>query len=62
MTALLCCILWLLVALALPVLILDWLTISRTERIQRLRAFGYSQQRIADHLGISRRQVRQALA
>lgn len=58
----LCFLLWILVALTLPLLILDWATCSRTERIRRLRAMGWSQARIADHLRISRYQVRKALA
>lgn len=57
-----CIFLWICVALTLPLLIIDWATMSRTERIRRLRAMGWSQARIADHLRISRYRVRQALA
>ena len=57
-----CIIASILALLLLPALILDWLTLSRTERIRRLRGMGWSQQRIADHLSISRYQVRRALA
>lgn len=39
-----------------------WLSESRTQRIHRLQRNGWSQQRIADHLRISRYQVRKALA
>jgi hypothetical protein len=57
-----CFIAWTLALLVLPLLILDWATLSRPERIRRLRAMGWSQQRIADHLHCSRWQVRKALA
>lgn len=57
-----CILAWTLALLVLPLLILDWLTLSRTERIRRLRAMGWSQQRIADRIGCSRWQVRKALA
>ena len=57
-----CIILWALALIVLPLLILDWITLSRSERIRRLRALGWSQQRIAEQLSISRHQVRKALA
>jgi hypothetical protein len=57
-----CIILWALALIVLPLLILDWITLSRSERIRRLRALGWSQQRIAEQLSISRYQVRKALA
>jgi hypothetical protein len=57
-----CIILWALALIVLPLLILDWITLSRSERIRRLRALGWSQQRIAEQLGCSRYQVRKALA
>ena len=57
-----CIILWALALLVVPFLIVDWATCSRSERIRRLRAMGWSQQRIADHLGVTRYRVRQALA
>lgn len=57
-----CFIAWTVALLLLPVLILDWATLSRPERIRRLRGMGWSQQRIADHLHVSRWQVRRALA
>lgn len=62
MNSFLCALVWIAAALLLPVLILDCATCSRTERITRLRALGWSQARIANHLGISRYQVRKALA
>jgi hypothetical protein len=50
---------WVILALLLlPVLFLAWLTESNRERAQRLRRAGWSQQRIADHLGVTRYRVR----
>lgn len=51
-----------LAALLLPLLILLWATESRPQRARRLRSYGWTQQRIADHLGVSRTTVRRALA
>lgn len=51
-----------LAALLLPLLILLWATESRPQRAKRLRSYGWSQQRIADHLQCSRTTVRRALA
>lgn len=48
--------------LLLPLLILLWATESRPQRARRLRSYGWTQQRIADHLGVSRTTVRRALA
>ena len=54
---------WAAVLIVLPVLILLWATESRPQRIRRLRSrYGWSQQRIADRLGVTRWAVRQALA
>jgi cytochrome c-type biogenesis protein CcmH/NrfF len=39
-----------------------WATESRSQRIHRLRRQGWSQQRIASHLQISRYQVRLAIS
>lgn len=47
-----------LAALLLPVLVLLWATESRQQRARRLRSYGWTQQRIADHLGVSRSTVR----
>jgi DNA-binding transcriptional regulator LsrR (DeoR family) len=53
----------LLALLLLPVLILLWATESTEQRARRLRrSYGWSQQRIADHMNISRYAVRSALA
>jgi DNA-binding transcriptional regulator LsrR (DeoR family) len=53
----------LLALLLLPVLILLWATESTEQRARRLRrSHGWSQQRIADHMNISRYAVRSALA
>jgi hypothetical protein len=48
--------------LLLPVLVLLWATESTEQRVKRLRSYGWSQQRIADHMTVSRYRVRQALA
>jgi len=53
----------LLALLLLPVLIVLWATESTEQRARRLRrSYGWSQQRIADHMNISRYAVRRALA
>jgi len=52
-----------LVLIFLPVVILLWATESRTQRIHRLRnRHGWTQQRIADHMKVSRSTVRRHLA
>lgn len=51
----------LLVLITLPILIILWATESTPQRVRRLRGYGWSQQRIADKLGITRYRVRQAL-
>jgi hypothetical protein len=51
----------LLAALLLPLLLLIWATESRPQRARRLRSYGWSQQRIADHLGCSRSTARRLL-
>jgi hypothetical protein len=48
--------------LLLPLLILLWATESSEQRAKRLRSYGWSQQRIADHLHVTRYRVRMALA
>ena len=52
----------LLALLLLPFLVLLWATESQPQRVKRLRSYGWSQQRIADHLGVTRYRVRLALA
>jgi hypothetical protein len=52
----------LLAALLLPIVVLLWLTESQPQRIARLHSYGWSQRRIASHMGVSRYQVRLALA
>ena len=52
----------LLALLLLPLLVLLWATESQAQRAKRLRSYGWSQQRIADHLGVTRYRVRVALA
>jgi hypothetical protein len=51
----------LLAALLLPLLILLWVTESKPQRARRLRGYGWTQQRIADHLGVSRSTARRLL-
>ena len=59
----LCLLAWAAVLIVLPVLILLWVTESKPQRIRRYqRQYGLSQRRIADRLGITRYQVRTALA
>ena len=48
--------------LLLPLLVLLWVTESKSQRIKRLRSNGWSQQRIANHMGITRYAVRTVLA
>jgi len=50
-----------LVLLLLPLLVLLWATESTEQRAKRLRSYGWSQRRIAEHLGITRYRVRVAL-
>ena len=45
---------WVAVILLLPFILLLWASESRQQRAQRLRAQGWTQQKIADHLQISR--------
>jgi hypothetical protein len=51
-----------LILLLLPLLVLLWATESTEQRAKRLRSYGWSQRRIAEHLGITRYRVRVALA
>jgi hypothetical protein len=51
-----------LAALLLPLVLLAWATESTEQRARRLRGYGWSQMRIAAHLGVSRYRVRVALA
>jgi hypothetical protein len=48
--------------LLLPLVILLWATESTEQRAKRLRGYGWTQRRIADHMRISRYRVRLALA
>jgi len=43
--------------LMLPIIILLWATETTEERAVRLRRYGWSQRRIAEHMGISRSRV-----
>ena len=52
----------LIAVLLLPLLIILWATETTAQRANRLRSYGMSQQRIADHMQISRYRVRIVLA
>lgn len=52
---------WLLLPLITLLGVVLWLSESREQRIRRLRRQGWTQQRIADHLLISRSTVRRIL-
>jgi predicted DNA-binding protein (UPF0251 family) len=45
------------VLLLLPIVILLWATESTEQRAKRLRSYGWTQRRIAEHMGISRSRV-----
>jgi hypothetical protein len=51
----------LIAVLLLPLLIILWFTETTQQRATRLRRNGWSQQRIADHMQISRYRVRMVL-
>lgn len=53
---------WVAVILLLPFLLLLRATESQAQTVRRLRSQGWTQQRIADRLQITRYRVRQALA
>lgn len=53
---------WVVVILLFPLILLLWASESRQQRVQRLRLQGWTQQRIADHLHISRSTVQRLLA
>lgn len=52
---------FILALLFLPLVVLLWATESREQRARRLRRQGFTQQRIAEHLGCSRSTVRRLL-
>jgi len=62
MTTISCALFWAFMLLVFPLLFLTWLSETPTSRVHRLRIAGWSQQRIADHLGLSRYKVRKLLA
>ena len=57
-----CLLAWACALLLLPVLFLAWLVETPADRARRWRAAGWTQQRIADRLGVSRHKVRRMLA
>jgi hypothetical protein len=52
----------LLAVLLLPILILLWASESTEQRARRLRSYGWTQRRIAEHMGISRSRVQRIVA
>jgi hypothetical protein len=52
---------WVAVILIFPIILLLWATESPVQRVRRLRQRGWTQQRIADHLNISRSKVQRML-
>lgn len=48
--------------LLVPLAVILWLSETTPQRIHRLHRSGWSQKRIADHLRVSRYQVRKVLA
>ena len=52
----------LIAVLLLPLIVILWFTETTPQRVNRLRRNGWSQQRIADHMQISRYKVRMVLA
>ena len=62
MNTIACALLWVLLPLLVIGTVIAWLNETPTQRIHRLRRSGWSQQRIADHLGLSRTTVRRRLA
>lgn len=62
MTSTICLLAWIAVLITVPFLLIDRLLESRKDRACRLRRRGWSQQRIADHLDVSRATVRRMLA
>jgi len=57
-----CIFVWVAVLLTLPIFILLWVTQTQQQRTRRLRSYGWSQRRIASHMGITRYQVCKMLA
>lgn len=57
-----CLLAWAAALLALPIILLLWATESREQRIRRWHRRGQSQRTIAQRLGVTRYQVRKALA
>lgn len=52
---------WALALLLLPFILILWFSETPAQRARRLRSQGWTQQRIADHLGLSRSKVRRLL-
>jgi len=52
----------LILVLLMPLIVILWFSETTPQRVNRLRRNGWSQQRIADHMQISRYQVCKVLA
>jgi len=52
----------LILVLLMPLIVILWFSETTPQRVNRLRRNGMSQQRIADHMQISRYRVRMVLA
>jgi len=52
----------LILVLLMPLIVILWFSETTPQRANRLRSNGWSQQRIADHMQISRYRVRMVLA
>lgn len=57
-----CLLAWAAALLLLPIIVILWATESREQRIRRWHHQGQSQRTIAERLGVTRYQVRKALA
>ena len=57
-----CLLAWVAVLICIPVILLLRVTEDQSQKCRRLRRQGWTQQRIADRLGISRTTVRRRLA
>ena len=57
-----CFLVWAAVLLLLPIVLICWALETPADRARRWRADGWSQQHIADRLGLSRYKVRKLLA
>ena len=57
-----CIFAWAVVFITLPIVLIFWITETKPQRICRWHSYGLSQRSIAKKLGITRYEVRKALA